>query len=100
MILNIVNKSPSISSALSQCLVQLADGDALLFTEDGVLATLDTPGNQEWLARCPRNITFYVLRDDLVARGVLERALPEFQQVDYGEWVDLVAQYPLNQSWF
>ncbi len=100
MILNIVNKSPNISTALTQCLAQLADGDALLFTEDGVLATLDAPSNQEWLALCPRNITLYVLQEDLAARGVLERVLPEFQQVDYGEWVDLVARYSLNQSWF
>ena len=100
MILNIVNKSPNLSTALTQCLAQLAEGDALLFIEDGVLATLDIPNNQEWLALCPRNVVLYVLREDLAARGALERVLPEFQHVDYGEWVDLVARYSLNQSWF
>lgn len=100
MILNIVNKSPSISQALEHCLSQLAEGDALLLIEDGVLAALDTPANRNWLNRRPDGLPVHALAEDLDARGLRDMLLPGVQVVDYAGFVNLTVQYPLSQSWY
>jgi tRNA 2-thiouridine synthesizing protein B len=96
--LHIVNKSPLERNALDSCL-RVAQGGALLLTEDAVYAA--TRGNAAaakhhrrhgqaqglcaWpRPRCPRH-------DDRLIEGVAS--------VDYGGFVDLVAEYPTNQSW-
>jgi tRNA 2-thiouridine synthesizing protein B len=97
--LHIVNKSPLERNALDSCL-RAAQGGALLLTEDAVYAA--TRGNaaagkdhrrhgrHEGLCtrprpRCPRH-------DRSPDRG-------RYFSVDYGGFVDLVAEYPTNQSW-
>lgn len=99
MILNIVNKN-SRSDCFNQCLAQLSAGDALLLIEDGVLAALDTPHNHQWLQRCPEGVALYALREDALARGVEPQLMAGFQPVSYDEFVDLVAQFRLSQSWY
>ena len=99
MILNILNKS-SRSESLDDCLTQISPGDALLLIEDGVLAAVDTPHNHQWLQRCPEGVALYTLREDAVARGVESHLMTQFHPVGYEEFVDLVAQFRLSQSWY
>jgi len=100
MILNIVNKNSRQGSSLEDCLAQLSPGDALLLIEDGVLAAVDTTTNQQWLQRCPEDIALYVLQDDAVARGLEPYLIPRFHRIGYDEFVDLVEQFRLSQSWY
>lgn len=100
MILNILNKNSRSGSCFEDCLSQLGEGDALLLIEDGVLAALDIAYNQQWLQRCPENVTLYVLRDDLLARGLETAVSPRFQAIGYDGFVELVERYKLSQSWY
>jgi tRNA 2-thiouridine synthesizing protein B len=85
-VLHIVNKSALTNPALGSAL-RLAESGALLLIEDGVYA--------EALGR----LRVYALGPDLEARGVADRVLDGVTVVDYGGFVDLVAEHPNCQSW-
>ena len=96
--LHIVNKSPLERNALESCL-RVANGGAILLIEDAVYAA--TRGNEaegklrDALAR----FKVYVLRPDLDARGMGDRLMEGVSTVDYGGFVDLVAEHKNCQSW-
>jgi tRNA 2-thiouridine synthesizing protein B len=96
--LHIVNKSPLERPALATCLRVAASGSILL-TEDAVYAA--TRGSAVEVAVCDAmaRIKIYVLMPDLEARGMADRIIDGVTPVDYGGFVDLVAQHPNCQSW-
>jgi tRNA 2-thiouridine synthesizing protein B len=97
--LHIVNKSPSQSRTLDSCLRVAQDGSAVLLIEDGVYAA--TKGNADAAAlhaACGR-LQVYALQPDCDARAVTAMLAEGITLVDYGGFVDLVAQRSTTHSW-
>ncbi len=97
--LHIVNKSPSQSRTLESCLRLAQPGSAVLLIEDGVYAA--TKGNADASAlhaACGR-LQVYALQPDCDARGIGPLLADGITLVDYGGFVDLVAQRATTHSW-
>ena len=96
--LHIVNKSPTDGNALDGAL-RLSGSGALLLIEDGVYAA--TRGNpaEARVRSAMERVKVYVLAPDLEARGMADRLTEGVTAVDYGGFVDLVADHPNCQSW-
>jgi len=97
--LHIVNKSPYEKSSLTSCLAHALKGSAVLLIEDAVYAA--TKGNtaETDMRRALQELPVYALGPDLEARGMAGAVIDGVQVVDYGGFVDLVAQYRTSQSW-
>ena len=96
--LHIVNKSPTDGSAFDSAL-RLSGSGALLLIEDAVYgATRGNPAEARVRDALER-LKIYVLAPDLEARGMADRLTEGVTAVDYGGFVDLVAEHPNCQSW-
>ncbi len=96
--LHIVNKSPTDGSAFDSAL-RLSGQGALLLIEDAVYAaTRGSPAEARIQGALDR-LKVYVLAPDLEARGMADRLSEGVTAVDYGGFVDLVAEHPNCQSW-
>jgi len=96
--LHIVNKSPQERNTLDTCLATAQDG-ALLLIEDGVYAATQGNAAAGKLQQAMHHLKVYALKPDLDARGMADRVLEGVTLVDYGGFVDLVAEYAVCQSW-
>lgn len=75
----------------------VAQGDALLLLQDGVIAGL---AQGSVIARLlASGAPLYALRDDVVARGLTEQISPSVRLVDYTEFVRLTAQHAAQLAW-
>lgn len=94
-----LNKSPFEKPILSSMLRFAPAGSGILFIEDGVYAATEgTP----WAAviRQHPDIQWYVLTEDIQARGLQQKPLNKrVQPVDYAGFVDLVVAYDKVQTW-
>ena len=97
--LHIVNKSPNERNALDSCLRLAKAGTPILLIEDGVYAAVNGSKAADRLQSAASNHTFYVLKEDVDARGLGENLVSDVKTVDYGGFVDLVAENETNQSW-
>ncbi|MCM2290701.1 MAG: sulfurtransferase complex subunit TusB [Sulfuritalea sp.] len=97
--LHIVNKSPAERNALESCLQVAQDGAAILLIEDAVYAA--TRGNtaENHLRDALSRFKVFALAPDLEARGMGDRVMEGVATVDYGGFVDLVAEHKNCQSW-
>ncbi len=99
--LHTVNKSPFEKSTLDTCLRLAKPGSTILLIEDGVYAVMQGTSVTERMANALRQHSIYVLGPDLKARGLEQgRMIDGVKVVDYGGFVDLVAQYDQIQTWF
>ncbi len=96
--LHIVNKSPLDRRSFDACLRIAAPGTILLI-EDGVYAATKGTAVEARMQEAMRRHKVYVLLPDLEARAVADRVLEGVTTVDYGGFVDLVAENPNCQSW-
>lgn len=96
--LNIVNKSPLERDALVTCLRIAAPG-AILMIEDGVYGALRDTALAPKVREAMERFKMYALRPDLEARAVADRVLDGVNVIDYGGFVDLVAEHRACQSW-
>ena len=94
-----INKSPFEKPSLSSALRFAPAQSGILLLEDGVYAA--TVGTVwETLINQHTDKTFYVLQEDLQARGLVNKHLNEhIQLVDYAGFVDLVVAYTKVQAW-
>ncbi|HEX7384720.1 MAG TPA: sulfurtransferase complex subunit TusB [Burkholderiaceae bacterium] len=97
--LHIVNKSPSQTATLASCLRLALDGQALLLIEDGVYAATSRSPAADSVREATARLKVYALQPDLEARGVAGALLEGVTAVDYGGFVDLVAEHSNCQSW-
>ena len=97
--LHIVNKSHHQTTTLASCLRLARPGDALLLTEDAVLAATATAAAGSGIAAALPALKVHVLMPDAQARGVATRLLDGVGTVDYAGFVDLVAVHPVNHAW-
>jgi tRNA 2-thiouridine synthesizing protein B len=97
--LHTVNKSPFHRDSLASCLRFVQPQDAILLIEDGIYAAIAGTAVSHLLEEL-QNVPVFVLAPDLQARGILStRLIPGIREVDYGGFVDLVAEYRLTQAW-
>lgn len=97
--LHIVNKSPYEKSSLASCLAHALKGGAVLLIEDAVYAATKGNSAEADIRRAMQELSVYALGPDLEARGVQASIVDGVQVVDYGGFVDLVAEHRTNQSW-
>ena len=91
MILHTVNKA----NAIDKCLDVVGEKDAVLLLEDGVYAVLD---QSTWEA-LPESMQFFVLSDDLLARGLSNKKPARFNATSWQDFVALTTQYDKVVSW-
>ncbi len=98
--LHTVNKSPFERNSLNTCLGLVKPGSAVLLIEDGVVGAIKGTAIEDQLIQAMQSCKLYVLGPDLAARGLAEdKLLDGIQVVDYGGFVDLVAEHTSVQSW-
>lgn len=96
--LNIINKSPLDRPALDTCL-QAVESGAILLIEDGVYAATKGSAGEAKLKAAADRFKIYALGPDMEARGIADRVVEGVTLVDYGGFVDLVAEHGASQSW-
>ena len=97
--LHIVNKSPLERNAFDSCLRLATKGSAVLLIEDAVYAATKGTAAAAKLQTAMADLKVYVLAPDMEARGMAGRVLEGVNLVDYGGFVDLVAEHNNCQSW-
>lgn len=97
--LHTVNKSPFDHNTLETCLKYAKQGSAVLLIEDGVYAAAKGTAVSKQLQDALKNVPIYALKPDVEARGMQNRVLDGVKLVDYGGFVDLVAEHNTVQSW-
>jgi len=97
--LHIVNKFHAQTRSLESCLRLAQDGQALLLIEDGVYAATKGGAATAGLAAATRRLKVYALQPDLEARGMAGALIDGVTAIDYGGFVDLVAEHSTSQSW-
>ncbi len=97
--LHIVNKSPLQRNTLESCLRVAQQGGAILLIEDAVYAATRGNAAEAQLRDALSRFKVYALAPDLEARGMHERVMEGVATVDYGGFVDLVAEHKNCQSW-
>ena len=96
--LHIVNKSPLERPSLDACL-RIAEPGAILLIEDAVYAAARGSVAAARLADAAKRHRIYVLMPDAEARAIADRLIEGVATVDYGGFVDLVADHRACQSW-
>ncbi|MBS1189506.1 MAG: dsrH [Rhodocyclaceae bacterium] len=96
--LHIINKSPLDRPTLDS-LLRMGQSGAVLLIEDAVLAATQGHAAAEKLRALMTKMQVFALAPDLEARGVSDRLIDGVTGVDYGGFVDLVAEHPNCQSW-
>ena len=98
--LHTVNKSPFEKSSLKSCIRIAAEGSSILLLEDGVYGAVKGTENSSMVSDAMGKIKVYVMGPDLDARGVnKDNLIDGINVVDYGGFVDLVAEHSATQSW-
>jgi tRNA 2-thiouridine synthesizing protein B len=95
--LHIINKSPFDRPALNSAL-KTGTGTILLI-EDGVYAAARGGAAAASIEAAQGKFKFYALQADIEARGLADRIMDGVTSVDYGGFVDLVAENKTCQSW-
>ena len=99
-ILHTVNKSPFDKNSLERAIGVAKDGSSVLLLEDGVYGAIKGSSKASMVSSAMQNLSFYVLGEDVKARGVSEdKLLDGIKVVDYAGFVDLVTQHDVTQSW-
>ncbi len=93
--LHVISRSPS-KNLLESCSSLLRPSDAILFIEDGIYYC--TGENVERLAAM--GFSIYALREDLIARGLIDQSTHAAELIDYNGFVGLCCQYEKVVSWF
>ena len=97
--LHTVNKSPFENRTLETCLRFALQGSAVLLIEDGVYAVAQGSAVSGQVQEAMKNVSIYALKPDVEARGIQNRVMDGVRLVDYGGFVDLVAEHDAVQSW-
>ena len=96
--LHIVNKSPLERNALDACL-RVAAGGTVLLIEDAVYAATRGHAAESKVRDALSRMKVVALMPDLEARGMADRLIDGVTGVDFGGFVDLVAENQNCQSW-
>jgi len=98
-VLHTVNKSPFEHNTLETCLKFARKGAAVLLIEDGVYAAARDTAVSGQVKEAMQRVAIFALAPDVEARGMKDRVMDGVRLVDYGGFVDLVAEHNAVQSW-
>lgn len=76
----------------------LTTEDELLLLQDGVYAALQGSIYSQPLISL-EGVGRYVLKEDLIARGLLHKVEPVFQIIEYAEFVNLTVKHTQQLTW-
>lgn len=93
--LHTINRSPN-SNLLRSCLNVISPGDAILFIEDGVYHC----GSEQDLKVVIETMKIYGLREDMLARATLSKAIDGIELIDTNRFVELCCEHDKVVSWF
>lgn len=93
--LHTISRSP-VSGLLESCASVARPGDGLLFIEDGTYYC----SNAGAIENLAANNSVFVLREDLLARGLLDNTSENAEIVDYDKFVELCCEFDKVVSWF
>lgn len=93
MTLHLIQESPFSSSALQECINILENGDAILLMQNGVYGAHHTLTNSA-------SLNIFALKDDLTARGIMDKTPTHIKTISYDEFVELCIQYDKTISWY
>ncbi|MBN3495643.1 sulfurtransferase complex subunit TusB [Vibrio neptunius] len=82
-------------TALEDVVKVYIDGDVLLLIEDAVYSV--NPQHKTY--PLIKGLNTFVLRNDLAARGILNRTSPSIETVDYESFVDLTSEQENSLTW-
>jgi tRNA 2-thiouridine synthesizing protein B len=100
MMLHVVNKSAFERNALDTCLRLAKEGSSILLIEDAVYAATQGTRLQGAIEQAAAKFKLHVLGPDLKARGLsTDKVIAGISVVDYSDFVDLVTQNEVTQSW-
>jgi tRNA 2-thiouridine synthesizing protein B len=100
MMLHVVNKSAFERNALDTCLRLAKEGSSILLIEDAVYAATQGTRLQGAIEQAAAKFKLHVLGPDLKSRGLsTDKVIAGISVVDYSEFVDLVTQNEVTQSW-
>jgi sulfur relay protein TusB/DsrH len=94
--LHIVNTPAESSSALTRCLYAASPGDAVLLIGNGIYSAVAASFPRH---RPKHDVAWFVLRDDVRARGMTDRLANGIVEIDDDGFVDLVAAHQPIVSW-
>lgn len=78
---------------ISQCQSLINQGDSILLIEDAVVASNTAFADKMLIDQS------YVLKEDLIARGLTHKADASWLQIDYDRFVQLTLEYEKVISW-
>ncbi|WP_192036992.1 sulfurtransferase complex subunit TusB [Halomonas sp. YLGW01] len=96
MILHLLNRSPATSRVVEDTLAAMGPDDRLLLIEDGVMGGL--PVHAKVFTALAGRV--FALREDLDARGLLERCGAHVNIVDVEGFVTLTEETYKTVSWY
>ena len=95
-----VNKSPFERTTLDSCLRLAKKGSVILLYEDGIYAAKKDTAVADKTTAATKDFSVYVLGPDLKARGISpDQVIDGVQIIDYGGFVDLVAEHGPAHAW-
>ena len=97
--LHIINKSPFQTSTFESCLRMAQPGHTVLLIEDGIYAATTGSSTEARVRAASGRLKFYALKPDTEARGMTAKLIDGVTLVDYGGFVDLVAEHSSSNSW-
>ncbi|UTW13498.1 sulfurtransferase complex subunit TusB [Marinobacterium rhizophilum] len=95
MTLHTLNRPPSNTALLADCLRACSSGDCLLLIEDGVYCAL-----ADLKLQLPDGVTACALAADVAARGLQSRLHDSIRQLDDADFVQLCCDHPRVISWY
>lgn len=94
-----ISKSWHDAGWLYEQLAFASSGDAIVLTQDAVLAAHSPITLASFVAKCgAQNVHVYLLADDARLRGV-QNKYPAISEVNYGGLVDLIALHEKQVAW-
>lgn len=98
--LHIINKSPFENTSFASCLQHALPNSNILLIEDAVLAAVANTACEKNIAHgIQQHISFYALKPDIEARGILDKITSHVQLIDYAEFVELTIKHHPIQTW-
>ncbi|KXF82868.1 sulfurtransferase complex subunit TusB [Enterovibrio coralii] len=95
--LHTVNSSPFSSSSLAVCLRYADRHCEILLIEDAVAAAISGGEWQQKLAASGHRI--YVLKDDVIARGLQGKVESPFEVIEMEDFVELTERHVTQMKW-
>lgn len=93
--LHTISRSPA-SGLFDSCVAIARPGDGLLFVEDGAYYSVTAAS----IDNLQQGISVFVLKEDVLARGLQDKIIEHIEVIDYDKFVELCCEFDKVVSWF